>query len=43
MTNDQKRVMRSLAMLLGFKVVLYVSIAYSAKKYRKMLAEADAK
>lgn len=41
MTRDQKRVLRTLAMLVGVKIILYASICYSAKHYRKAMTSSD--
>lgn len=35
MTKDQKQVAKSLALFVGFKIALYVSIYYAAKAARK--------
>lgn len=39
MTQDQKKVLRALAVVVGFKAILYASIAYSARHYRKTIAQ----
>lgn len=39
MTKDQKQALKGLAALIGMKAVIYVSIAYAARYYRKTIAK----
>lgn len=38
MTKDEKQILKSLAALFAFKAILYTSIAYTSRYYRKMIA-----